>query len=155
MRKHKKIIIIAVAAILVVGATLGAVAVAQAADQGTSQPQSANNTALYDKIAAIYKTNTGNSIDSAALQKAFQQAQQQLATDARDKMLQKLVTDGKITQKQADDYKKWLSSMPSNALTDQYKQWLQSKPQGIPGGPGLPAPDMPRDFGGMGRMFHR
>jgi hypothetical protein len=157
MRKHKKVIFIVLAAVLVVGLTLGAVAIAQANDLGGFLPQS-GNVSLYQKISDIYKANTGTAIDPTQLQTAFQQAQQQLATEARDAQLQKLVAAGKITQKQADDYKSWLNSMPSNALTDQYKQWLQSKPQGLPfGGPGMSVPGMPNGFGGgmMGRMFRR
>jgi vancomycin resistance protein YoaR len=154
MKKNKKILIISLVAVAVLAITFGAVAIAHAADQGTSPPQSANLT-LYNKVAADYKTNTGTAIDPAALQKAFQQAEKELATEARDAALQKMVAAGKITQKQADDYKNWLNSQPANALTDAYKAWLQSKPQGIPGGPGMGAPAMPRDFGGMGKMFRR
>lgn len=156
MRKHKKIIIIAVAAVLVIGATLAAVAFVQADTPTTTTPSStANTTSLLDTVAQIYKQNTGTTIDSAQLQKAFTQAQQQLASQALDNMLQKLVTSGKITQQQATDYKNWLNSKPSTVISDQYKQWLQSKPQGVPFGPGMPAPAMPRGFGGVGKMFHR
>jgi hypothetical protein len=155
MKKNKKIIIIAVIAVVVLGATLGAVAVAQASDQPAATAASSNTTTIWDRVAAIYKTNTGTAIDSAALQKAFQQAQKDLATEARDKMLQKMVDSGKITQKQADDYKNWLNSMPGSALSDTFKQWLESKPAGIPFGPGMQAPAMPHGFGGIGKMFRR
>jgi hypothetical protein len=154
MKKNKKILLIALGVIVVLAITLGAVAIAQANDGAAGLPQSANLT-LFQKISTIYQTNTGKAIDAAELQKAFQQAQQQLATEARDNALQKLVASGKITQKQADDYRTWLNSQPATALTDAYKQWLQSKPQGIPFGPGMGAPMMPRGFGGMGRMFRR
>jgi hypothetical protein len=147
MKKNKKILFIVLGVVAIVVLTLGAVAVAQANDQGVVQAQSAN-ISLFDRIAAIYKTNTGTAIDSAALQKAFQQAQQQAATDAQDKMLQKLVDSGKITQKQADDYKAWLAARPA-LNTDALKQWMQSKPAGVPFGPGLPGRGM------FGKMFCR
>ncbi len=153
MRKHKKAIFIALAAVLVVGATLGAVAFAQANDQGTILPQSAN-VSMFEKVSTIYKANTGTAIDAAELQKAFTQAQQQLATEAQDKMWQKLIDEGKMTQKQVDDYKKWLEARPK-LNTDEFKSWLESKPEGIPFGPGTHAPAMPRGFGGMGKMFGR
>lgn len=154
MRKHKKIIIVALVAVLVIGATLAAVAFVQADTPTTTTPSNTSNmTTLLDQVAAIYKQNTGTTIDSAQLQKAFTAAQQQLESQALDNMLQKLVASGKITQQQATDYKNWLNSKPANALTDQYKTWLQSKPQGVPFGPGARMPAPPR--GGFGKMFGR
>jgi hypothetical protein len=147
MKKNKRIVLIVLGVVAIVALTLGAVAVAQANDQGTGLAQSAN-ISLFDRIAAIYKTNTGTAIDSAALQKAFQSAQQQAATDAQDQMLKKLVDSGKITQKQADDYKAWLAARPA-LNTDALKQWMQSKPEGVPFGQGLPGRGMP------GKMFCR
>lgn len=149
MKKSKKVIFIVLAAVLVVGATLGAVTIANANDNGAVQAQS-SNVSIFEKVAAIYQTNTGKAIDSAALQKAFQQAEQQLATEAQDKMWQKLIADGKVTQAQVDAYKKWLAARPE-INTDAMKKWLESKPEGIPFGPGMRAPAMPR--GGMGNMF--
>ncbi len=153
MRKHKKVIFIALAAVLVVGATLGAVAIAQGNDQGFALAQSAN-VSLFEKVSTIYKANTGTTIDAAKLQEAFKQAEQQLATEAQDRMWQKLIADGKITQAQLDAYKKWLAARPE-LNTDALKKWLESRPEGIPFGPGMRAPAMPRGFGGMGKMFHR
>jgi type IV secretory pathway VirJ component len=151
MRKHKKVLFIALAAVLILGGTLGIVAFAQADDQSTNQTSS--NT-LMDKVAAIYEKNTGTAINAADLKTAFDQAQQEMATEARDNALQKLVDDGKISQAQADNYKTWLDSKPSQTVTDEYKQWLQSMPQGIPFGPGLRLPAMPRGFDRMGgKMF--
>ena len=164
MKKNKKVIFIALAAVLVVGATLGVVAVANANDNGTVQAQSAN-VSLFDRVAAIYKTNTGATIDSAALQKAFQQAQKETmakfqdtkkerAPMSQDEMLQKLVDSGKITQKQADDYKAWLAARPA-LNTDALKNWMDSKPAGIPFGPGVSGNMTPRGPSGTGKMFGR
>jgi maltose-binding protein MalE len=158
MRKHKKVIIIAVAAVVILAAALGAVAFVQAADQPsatTATATSSNTTSIWDRIASILKQNTGVTVSGADLQKASDQAQQQVQNEALDNMLKKLVADGKITQKQADDYKAWLNARPSTVISDQYKQWLESKPQGVPFGPGMPGHAMPRGWGGFGGMFRR
>jgi hypothetical protein len=153
MKKHKKIIFIVVAAVLVIGATLGAVAFAQADDQ-SGNTTNTNTTNLLDKVAAIYQQLTGTAIDSAQLQKAFDQARQEQADQALDNMLQKLVASGKITQAQADAYKTWVNSKPATTFTDEYKQWMQSKPEGVPFGAGGHMPALPR-LGGFGKMFGR
>jgi hypothetical protein len=159
MRKHKKALFIALAAVLVLGATLGTVAFAQADDQATNQTSS--NT-LMEKVATIYQQNTGTNIDPTELQKAFEQAQKDIANDRLDAYLQKLVDAGKITAQQKQDYETWLNSRPTQSLTDEYKQWLQSAPQNIPGltskgdigpGAGTRLPAMPRGFNPMGKMF--
>lgn len=152
MRKHKKIIIIALVAVLVIGGTLGAVAFVQADNQtATATAASTNVTSLWDRIASILKQNNNITVSGADLQKAADQARQQMEDERLDNMLDKLVADGKITQKQADDYKAWLQARPSTIISDQYKQWLESKPQGVPFGPGLKMPQMPR-MGGFGKM---
>lgn len=146
MRKHKKVIFIALVAVLVVGATLGAVAIAQADDQTT---QTVKET-IYERVSKVYQANTGNAINAAELQKAFTQAQKELATEAQDRMWQKLIDEGKITQAQLDAYKKWLAARPE-LNTDALKQWFESKPEGI-SGPGMRTPAMPRGFGGFRNM---
>jgi hypothetical protein len=148
MRKHKKVIFIALAAVLVLGATLGAVAMAQADDEGTKTVKET----LYERVAQVYQTNTGNTIDAAELQKAFAEAQKQLSTEARDQMWQKLVDEGKITQEQLDALKAWLEARPQ-MTTDEFKQWLESKPEDLPFGFEKRAPAMPRGFDRMGKMF--
>ncbi len=144
MRKHKTVIFIALAVVLVAGATLGAVAIAQADDQPAAAIASANATSIWDRIASVLKQNTGVTVSGADLQKASEQAHQQLRDEALDNMLKKLVADGKITQKQADDYKTWLKSRPDTIISDPYKNWLESKPEGVPFGPGGRMPAMPR-----------
>jgi hypothetical protein len=187
MKKSRKVIFIVLAAVLVIGATLGAVAVAQASEQVNNQAQPSSaaasaNLSLFEKIAALYKGNTGTTLDATELQKAFNQAHQDLmagrkqalkdrvnitkerVTITMDEMLKKMVENGKITQQQADDlkkwldakpavtlsdeYKKWLESRPSTALSNEYKKWLESRPEGIPFGPGMPGHgDRMKNFG--------
>jgi hypothetical protein len=126
MWRSKKFIIIALLTIVVLGGTLGGVAMAQTDEQSDSQPQ-AGSTSLLDKVAEIYQQNTGVAIDSQELQKAFTEAGQAMKTEALDNYLQKLVTDGKITQEQADQYKAWLNSRPS-LPTEEFKNWMDSRP---------------------------
>jgi maltose-binding protein MalE len=156
MKKYKKIIIIALAAVLVIGGTLATVALVQADNTSAPAAASANTTqSIWDRIASIFKQNTGITVNGADLRQASEQAHQQIQNEALDNILKKLVADGKITQKQADDYKTWLNARPSTIISDPYKQWLESKPQGVPFGPGLPGPKMPMMRGGFHGMFGR
>ena len=148
MKKRKKFIIIGVVAVVVLAATLGTVAFAQADDGGGQTLKDS----LYTRIAQIYQDNTGNSIDATALQEAFTQAREELATETQENMWQKLVDEGKITQEQLDAYKAWLEAKPQ-MTTDEFKQWLESKPEGLPFGLGERGFSMKRGFGQMGHMF--
>ena len=65
-----------------------------------------------DKVVSIYQQNTGQSIDETALQTAIDQAGSEIRTDAIQARLQELVTEGKLTQDQADQILSWWQSMP-------------------------------------------
>jgi hypothetical protein len=69
------------------------------------------NTEMLTRVAQIL------SIDEKTLESAFKQAQKEFEQKRMDEMFAKLVTDGKLTQTQADEY----------------KAWLTSKPEGVPG----------------------
>jgi hypothetical protein len=131
MWRSKKFIIIAVLAVLVLGGTLGGVAIAQADDQNanTTPTATANVTTFLDKVAEIYKNNTGVTIDPQQLQQAITEARQAIRGEALDNYLKKLVADGKITQEQADQFKAWWDARPS---LDEFNSWLESRPD-IPG----------------------
>jgi hypothetical protein len=152
MWRSKKFIIIAVLTVLVVGGTLGGVAIAQADDQNSSQTQAAG-TKLLDKVAEIYEQNTGVAIDSAELQKAFTEAGTALKDEALDNYLQKLVADEKITQEQADDFQAWLDARPA-IPTDEFKAWMDARPD-IPGLFGQNNQNRLGPFGGIQRGFGR
>jgi hypothetical protein len=160
MWRSKKFIIIAVLVVLVVGGTLGGVAVAQANDsQDNNTTQTANVTSFLDKVAEMYQKNTGVAINAADLQQAIQDATQAMKDEALDNYLQKLIDEGKIDQGQADAYKAWLANRPSFP-TDEFKQWWDARPD-IPGlfgqnnnGTGIaPFGGMKRGFGRFGGMF--
>ncbi|MBN1690592.1 MAG: hypothetical protein JW901_06190 [Dehalococcoidia bacterium] len=71
-------------------------------------PSASFNSDILDKVAA--KLN----IDKAALQDAFKQVMLEEQQARQDDMFAKLVTDGKLTQEQADAYKAWLSAKPAD-----------------------------------------
>jgi hypothetical protein len=133
MHLSKKFLVIGIICVTALAATIGGVTIANAADNGSSD--TSNTTPMVqmmDKVAEIYQQNTGTALDSSELQKAFDQAQTALGADRMDAMLQKLVTDGKITQEQADQWKTWWESRPSSALSGEFKTWMESHPD-IPG----------------------
>jgi hypothetical protein len=135
MWRSKKFIIIAVLTVLVLGGTLGGVAIAQADDQNNSTTPtttvSANVSSFWDKVADMYKNDTGVTIDPQALQKAITEAKKALCEEALDNYLQKLVSEGKITQDQATQFKTWWDSRPTLPI-DEFQQWWNARPD-IPG----------------------
>ena len=133
MHISKKFLVIGIICVTVLAATIGGFAMANAADNGNSATGNTTRAAqLMDKVASIYQQNTGTAIDSQELQKAFNQAQTALSADRLESMLQKLVTDGKITQEQADQWKAWWDSRPSSITSDEFKTWMKARPD-IPG----------------------
>ena len=65
MWRSKKFIIISLAAILLVGSTVGVVLATDNGDENGSSPQ-ARYAALLDRVCAIYEENTGIIIDPEA-----------------------------------------------------------------------------------------
>lgn len=111
MWRSKKFIVIALAAVLLVGSTVGVVLAADNADEDTSPPE-AQQAALLDRVCEIYEENTGVAIDPQELKDAFAQARSEMWDKALHSRLQKLVKQGKITQEQADQYEEWWQSRP-------------------------------------------
>lgn len=111
MWRSKKFIIIGVlATVLVAGASIGGVALAQTENGDDSQPTTAVNT-LWDKVATILQ-NEGVNVTSEQLKDAFAQAGKEMRSEALQDYLQNLVKEGKITQEQADEYFKWWQAKP-------------------------------------------
>jgi hypothetical protein len=133
MLLSKKFLITGIICVTALAATIGGVAMANATDNATSDSSNTSPMVqMMDKVAEIYQQNTGTALDVQALENAFNQAQTALAADRIDTILQKLVTDGKITQEQADQWKAWWESRPSSAVSDEFKTWMESRPD-IPG----------------------
>jgi hypothetical protein len=125
--KKKWILITVLAAVIIlaVGA-VGGIAYAQ------SSPTPATSTPA-KTLAARVATILG--IDQTKVEAAFTQAQKEMQDEALNARLKEMVTQGKLTQEQAD----------------KYKQWMQSRPN-VPGGLGLEGgmgfPGGPRGMGG-------
>ncbi len=100
-RKKKIIIVSSVLAALVIFGTIGGIALA---DNSTSTNPAST---FVTKVASIL------GIDQTKVQNAFDQAQKEMQSEALDTWLAQQVTDGKITQAQADAYKAWMGAKPS------------------------------------------
>jgi hypothetical protein len=111
MRLNKKSIVIAVSvAVLLVGSFAGVVL---AAGNDNSNQSNAQGEDLLAKVCTIYQQNTGVTIDETALKNAFTQAENEAQLAREQARLNDMVTQGKITQDQADQYLKWWQSRPN------------------------------------------
>jgi hypothetical protein len=72
--------------------------------------------ALLDRVCQIYEENTGTAIDPQQVKAAFDQAMKEERDKALESRLQKLVSEGKITQEQADHYLAWWQARPDVTL---------------------------------------
>jgi len=137
MWRGKKVMVIALAAILLVGSSVGVVA-AQNGDD--SQPNAANQT-LLDRVCEIYEENTGTTVDQQALQDAFAQARSEIQAEAMQNRLANLVEQGRITQDEADQYLEWWQARPDVAVGFGFRGHGGFCRMGGPlgwGGPGAP-----------------
>jgi hypothetical protein len=126
MWRSKKFIVIASLVVVLIAGSIGAgVAFAQTSNGDDTQPKT-----LMARVAEKL------GIDQQTLEDAFTQARQEMQVEARDQYLDNLVTEGKITRDQADQYKAWLDSKPDIKIA-----------------PELPGPGMHRGFGGFGGGF--
>jgi hypothetical protein len=72
-----------------------------------------DNTDLLTQVVAALNTATGKSITVAQLQAALTQAEAQMKSDAVTKSLADAVTNGKITQDEANQIQSWWNQRPS------------------------------------------
>ncbi len=80
------------------------------------------------------------------LTNAFKQAQQEMREEALDSYLQKLVSEGKITEEEAVQYKAWWQARPDmSQYQQQIREWEQARPD-------MPLPGRFERFGSRG--FH-
>ena len=115
MRFNRKFIFIALLATVLLVGSIGGVVLAQTENDDENQPE-AKCEALLNRVCAIYQENTGVAIEQEALKDAFNQAQDELRTEAMETWLQSLVENGKITQDEADQYQEWRQSKPDVQL---------------------------------------
>jgi hypothetical protein len=91
-------------------------------------------------LAARVATILG--LDQSKVEAAFTQAQKDMQTEALDNQLKSLVSAGKITQAQADQYKAWIQSRPSLPAGAGLEggMGITGGPHGMPGMMGNPPP---------------
>ncbi len=118
MFKTKKGILIMVLAVCIVlaGSIAGVVVFAQSGSDSQNQATNQED-ALLAKVAQIYQTNTGVTLDTQQLKTAFAQAQSEMRNEALQNWLNKLVEEGKLTQAEADAYLNWWNARPDTSLT--------------------------------------
>ena len=118
MWKNKKVVLLAALAIaMLIGSVAAGVTLAQSGSGNETQANTRYE-ALLSKVATIYQQNTGVTIDPQQLETAFTQAQKEMQNEALQTWLQNLVTQGKITQAQADQYLQWWQSKPNTPLLE-------------------------------------
>ncbi len=119
MWKNKKVVLVtAVAVAVLISGVVAGVTLAQSGSgngNGNGNETQANTRyqELLTKVATIYQQNTGVALNVQQLETAFAQAQQQMQSEAIQTWLQNLVTQGKITQTQANQFLQWWQSRPN------------------------------------------
>lgn len=146
MWRKKKWIIVAVAAGVLI-LTLGALGVAAYAQTSTPLTQPNASKTIIGRVSTIL------GIDQAKVQAAFDQAQKDQQNEAEAARLNALVSQGKLTQAQADSYKAWLQSKPNLPAGLGLPNGTGNAPmmgprghmgfRGFPGQPGAPKPPVP------------
>jgi len=134
MWRGKKVMVIALAAVLLVGSSVGVVLAADNGDE-VGSPLEARHWALLDRVCEIYQENTGTTVDQQALQDAFAQARSEIQAEAMQNRLANLVEQGRITQDEADQYLEWWQSRPDVPVRFGFRG--MGGPLGW-GGPGAP-----------------
>jgi hypothetical protein len=127
MRRSRKLIIAAVLAAVLLAGSIGGVVLANG--NGDGDGPEAKFGAFMDKVIANYEEK-GYTIESPeALKEAFAEARDEAAKDrmerrvaAMQEHLERMVTEGVISEEKAAELEEWLNDMPED----------------IPFGPGLP-----------------
>ena len=126
MLKTKKgiLLMVLVVGVLLAGSVAGVVAFAQTGSNSGNQTTSQQDT-LLDKVALIYQKNTGVTLDTQQLKDAFAQAQSEMRDEALQNWLNNLVTEGKITQEEADAYLNWWKAKPDTQIPGDFGPGLR------------------------------
>lgn len=139
--RRKIIIFSVVAAIVLVGGLVGGILSTDLVLADDENPGKGRRGALLSRAAQIL------GVDQADLENAFKQANKELRTEALEAKLQEFVSEGRITQAQADEFMGWINlrpDVPANnphilqklvdegKLTqqqlDDFNTWLENKP---------------------------
>ena len=138
MKRGKRLILIAVMVVIVLGATIGGITLAQADDEDSSPRQT-----IIARVAEIL------GIDQQELENAFGQARSEIVGERRDHFRHMWLEEGEISDELRGQIKEWLESRP-DFLTDEFKEWMESRPEGFPFGPDTHGQG--RYFGGFGKF---
>jgi len=155
--KINKIYRLLLSGLLAMSMIAGTTGAALADDGQNNQPKPDG---LLARVAQILN------IDVQKLKDAFQQALSEMRAERQNTGLQNLVTNGKLTQEQADQLKAWLDARPDVPMAgprgleallqngkitqeqyDAYQAWLKAKPD-------VPLPQ-PKSFAPRGGRWHR
>ena len=115
MLQSKKFIVTVLLVVVALAGSLGGVALAQADDDATGQPDT-----FLERITAIL-VESGVNITSEQLKDAFSQATTELQGEAMENRLKALVEAEMITQEEADQYREWMESKPDVSFGFQFK----------------------------------
>ncbi|MFC2032804.1 hypothetical protein ACFLUS_05595 [Chloroflexota bacterium] len=125
MRRHKKLIVTAVLAGVLLFASLGVVALATDSGDGGLKAKYGD---FIDKVIANYESETGDTLNREALEAAITDAKTQMKEEAMENRPQGL------TDEQKEALKEWCESKPR--LTDEQKEalkeWRDSRPEDLP-----------------------
>ena len=106
MWRRKRLVVGALLAAVVLAGSIGGVALAQTEEGDDNQPQT-----ILERVTDIL-VGEGVSITSEQLKDAFIQAQSDRRIEVLTDRLQALVSEGKITQSEADEYLEWWQAKP-------------------------------------------
>jgi hypothetical protein len=125
MRRHKKLIVAAVLAGVLLFASLGGVALATDPEEGGLKAKYGD---FIDKVITNYESETGDTLNREVLEAAIIGAKNQMREAAMDKRPQAL------TDEQKEVLQEWCDSKPG--LTDEQKEalqaWWDSRPEDLP-----------------------
>ena len=131
MKKGRKIVIIALMAIVALAGTLGGVALAQDEEEATTTAPETARFAFLERVCEIYQEKTGLAIDADTLKDAFCQAGDEQREHARNQWRQHLIDEEILTEDQLTAWEEWLESRPEFP-TEEFKSWMEAQPDDLP-----------------------
>lgn len=99
MWRSKKFLFSALLAVVLLGGTIGGIALAQEGDDTTT-------------VSLIARVAEKLGIDEDTLEQAIDEAQQEMQGEAMSSRLEALVEEGVLTQEEADEYGAWWQAKP-------------------------------------------
>ena len=154
MKKGKKVLIIALIAVIALAGTIGGVALAQDEEEtSTTTPETAR-IAMLERVCEIYQEKTGVAIDAETLQDSLCQAGQEKMDQARNQFRQRLIDEGILTEEQLSELEEWLQARP-DLPTEEFKAWMEARPDNLPQAFGFGQHDGKRFAFGLGYRLGR